>query len=577
MTSQGPNVLLMLTNMNMDQMMMPFMAGYRNCKRANPWKNETSSKRQCLKRAGGEVPGESAVLSNGAVPGESAVLSQGAVPGESAAKLASESGEPGASRTRATHHVSAREHYYPGILRKLAPPHCTFMLDQQRHRFYFTFKKVPDVWQDHFEHPRHMSKSFFRNYLPWRAALKQVHKGAWDRWNLVREQDEWKISNPSLVQTPGCIPEDILEVLDEFIQSMNVSATKTYYPGFLRKLAPPHCILILDQQRHRFYFTFKKVPDVWQDHFEHPRHMSKAFQNLPWRDALKQVHKGAWDRWNLVREQDEWKISNPSLVQTPGCIPEDILEVLDEFIQSMNVSATKTYYPGFLRKLAPPHCTFMLDQQRHRFYFTFKKVPDVWQDHFEHPRHMSKAFQNLPWRDALKQVHKGAWDRWNLVREQDEWKISNPSLVQTPGCIPEDILEVLDEFIQSMNVSATKTYYPGFLRKLAPPHCTFMLDQQRHRFYFTFKKVPDVWQDHFEHPRHMSKAFQNLPWRDALKQVHKGAWDRWNLVREQDEWKISNPSLVQTPGCIPEDILEVLDEFIQSIPAPVKYKCIKMA
>ena len=230
MTSQGPNVLLMLTNMNMDQMMMPFMAGYRNCKRANPWKNETSSKRQCLKRAGGEVPGESAVLSNGAVPGESAVLSngavpgesavlsQGAVPGESAAKLASESGEPGASRTRTVHHRSPKQYDTPAVLQKLAPPHCAFVLDQNLHRFYFRFRKEGNVWQDHFGHPRHMSKAF--QNLPWRDALKQVHKGAWDRWNLVREQDEWKISNPSLVQTPGCIPEDILEVLDEFIQSM---------------------------------------------------------------------------------------------------------------------------------------------------------------------------------------------------------------------------------------------------------------------------------------------------------------------------------------------------------------------
>ena len=77
----------------------------------------------------GAVPGESAVLSNGAVPGESAVLSQGAVPGEIAvpsiavpsesldpsnavpsgdvaAEVASESGEPGASRSRTTKHVT---------------------------------------------------------------------------------------------------------------------------------------------------------------------------------------------------------------------------------------------------------------------------------------------------------------------------------------------------------------------------------------------------------------------------------------------------------------------------------------
>ena len=76
----------------------------------------------------GAVPGESLVLSNGAVPGESAVLGESAVPsiavpsesldlsnaapsGDVAAEVASESGEPGASRSRITNHVSKRVSY----------------------------------------------------------------------------------------------------------------------------------------------------------------------------------------------------------------------------------------------------------------------------------------------------------------------------------------------------------------------------------------------------------------------------------------------------------------------------------
>ena len=59
--------------------------------------------------------------------------------------------------------------------------------------------------------------------------------------------------------------------------------------------------------------------------------------------------------------------------------------------------------------------------------------------------------------------------------------------------------------------------------------------------------------------------------KDALKEVHKGAWDRWNLVKEQAGWKISDPSRVQTPGCIPEDIFEALADFIKSMPPPAKY------
>ena len=225
----------------------------RNCKRASPWKNETPSKRPCLKGddmknngavpSQGAVPSESLVVSNGAVPGESAVLSgavpgesavlSGAVPGESAvpsiavpsetsgdfaAEVASESGEPEASRSRTTKHVSPKEYYTPAFLQKLAPPHCTFYLDQKAHRFTFKFRKAGDVWKDHYDHPLQMSKAFKNKF--WKDALKEVHKGAWDRWNLVKEQDGWKISDPSRVQTPGCVPEDIFEVLDDFIKSM---------------------------------------------------------------------------------------------------------------------------------------------------------------------------------------------------------------------------------------------------------------------------------------------------------------------------------------------------------------------
>ena len=242
----------------------------RNCKRASPWKNETSSKRQCLKGddmknngavpSQGAVPSESLVVSNGAVPGESAVLSgavpgesavlsgavpgesavlSGAVPGESAvpsiavpsesldlsdpsgdvaAEVASESGEPEASRSRTTYNVSPKEFHTPAFLQKLAPPHCTFYLDQRAHRFTFKFRNEGNVWKDHYDHPLQMSKAF--RSFPWKDALKEVHRGAWDRWNLVKEQAGWKISDPSRGQTPGCIPEDIFEALADVIKSM---------------------------------------------------------------------------------------------------------------------------------------------------------------------------------------------------------------------------------------------------------------------------------------------------------------------------------------------------------------------
>ena len=150
------------------------------------------------------------------MPSESLDLSDPS--GDVAAEVASESGEPEASRSRTTKHVSPKEFHTPAFLQKLAPPHCTVILDQRAHRFTFKFKKAGDVWKKHYEHPLQMSKAF-KNF-PWRDALKEVHKGARDRWNLVKVQAGWKISDPSRAQTPGCIPEDIFEALADVIKSM---------------------------------------------------------------------------------------------------------------------------------------------------------------------------------------------------------------------------------------------------------------------------------------------------------------------------------------------------------------------
>jgi len=123
------------------------------------------------------------------------------------------------------------------------------------------------------------------------------------------------------------------------------------------------------------------------------------------------------------------------------------------------------------------------------------------------------------------------------------------------------------------HMSPKEFFTPAMLQRLAPPQCTFALDQRAHRFSFKFRKAPspNVWEDQFKYPMSMSKAFVNMPWRDALKEVHSGAWERWNLVKEQDGFKISDHSKVKSPGCVSEDILSALEDFIASMPPPVKY------
>ena len=247
----------------------------RKCKRASPWKNETSSKRQCLKGddmknngavpSQGAVPGESLVVSNGAVPGESAVISNGGVPGESAvlsgavpgegavlsgavpgesavlsgavpgesavpsiavpsesldlsdpsgdvaAEVASESGEPGASRSRTTKHVSPKGFYTPAILQKLAPPHCTFILDQKAHRFTFKFKKAGDVWKKHYDHPLQMSKAFKNKF--WKDALKEVHTKLGAGGTLSKSKLDGKSQIHHVSKPQGAFPKTSLKHL----------------------------------------------------------------------------------------------------------------------------------------------------------------------------------------------------------------------------------------------------------------------------------------------------------------------------------------------------------------------------
>ena len=52
-------------------------------------------------------------------------------------------------RQRAVGHVSAKEHFTPALLQRLAPPTMTFALDAKAHRFAIKFrtKPSPNVWE----------------------------------------------------------------------------------------------------------------------------------------------------------------------------------------------------------------------------------------------------------------------------------------------------------------------------------------------------------------------------------------------------------------------------------------------
>ena len=121
-------------------------------------------------------------------------------------------------------------------------------------------------------------------------------------------------------------------------------------------------------------------------------------------------------------------------------------------------------------------------------------------------------------------------------------------------------------------VSAKEHQTPAIMQRLAPPFCTFALDFKAHRFSFKYRKAPspNVWTEHFKHPMSMSKTFANMPWKDALKEVHAGAWHRWNLAKNQSGWELL-PADAQTPGCIADDLFAEMAGVIDNLPPVVTY------
>ena len=121
-------------------------------------------------------------------------------------------------------------------------------------------------------------------------------------------------------------------------------------------------------------------------------------------------------------------------------------------------------------------------------------------------------------------------------------------------------------------VSAKERQTPAIMQRLAPPFCTFALDFKAHRFSFKYRKAPspNVWTEHFKYPMSMSKTFADMHWKDALKEVHAGAWRRWNLAKDQSGWELL-PADAQTPGCFADDLFAEMAGVIDNLPPVVNY------
>ena len=66
-----------------------------------------------------------------------------------------------------------------------------------------------------------------------------------------------------------------------------------------------------------------------------------------------------------------------------------------------------------------------------------------------------------------------------------------------------------------------------------------------------------------------SRSFANCDWKEVLKKVHTRCWEKWQLVA--DKCPLASRKEAQVPGEVPADVMEALEEKIQSMPPVVHY------
>lgn len=103
----------------------------------------------------------------------------------------------------------------------------------------------------------------------------------------------------------------------------------------LQALAPPGCSLTIGHDDHRFKSIYplksKKLEGVGK---LKQCHYSLSFaQKRSWIEALQEVHAHVWKRWQVL--QDELPLDGASSPQTPGFIPNEVLDGLEAHIKKM--------------------------------------------------------------------------------------------------------------------------------------------------------------------------------------------------------------------------------------------------
>ena len=104
---------------------------------------------------------------------------------------------------------------------------------------------------------------------------------------------------------------------------------------------------------------------------------------------------------------------------------------------------------------------------------------------------------------------------------------------------------------------------------IQPPGCTFGISHHDHRFTSVWKYDHSSLGGAYAQKRFSRSFVQVRTWPEALEEVHRHNWEKWNMVKHQ--YPLDDGEQEQVPGQIRKEVLVMLKPVIDRLPELVRY------
>ena len=119
-----------------------------------------------------------------------------------------------AQKPRQSVHGVQRLHYSPACLSQLCGPHGIIRLDSNAHRFIAECSiGYPNILQDRRPHQQKTSGQIFAVATSWQQSLIYAHTWLWTKYTLLPDDMRPSMPPGTLPQTPGVIPQSVMDDL----------------------------------------------------------------------------------------------------------------------------------------------------------------------------------------------------------------------------------------------------------------------------------------------------------------------------------------------------------------------------